>query len=165
MIYFNFDEIDFLILKELKKDARVSASVIARKLEANERTIRNRIDRMIDQGAVRLTAIVDPKAFGYTISLDIFLEIAPEQEHEILEILLSMTEVSYLANGKSTNEISVEARLKDTEQVGHFLRSVLPSIPGVRVKGYTLVPGIIRNIDEWMPPASAFGINLKQDNH
>ncbi|MBN2047976.1 MAG: AsnC family transcriptional regulator [Anaerolineaceae bacterium] len=158
MIYNQYDELDYLILQELKKDARKSATEIARCVNANERTVRNRIDRMVELGAVRLTAVVEPKMFGYTISIDIFLEIAPEQEQEIIERLLSMTEISYLANGTSTNEISVEARLKDAEQVGEFLRTILPSIPGLKVKGYALVPGILRNIDEWMPPAEDFGI-------
>jgi len=156
MAYEGFDELDHRIIQQLRKDARMSSTKIARMVGANERTVRNRIDRMIASGAIRLTAVVEPKAFGYTISVDIFLEIAPELEQDIIARLLAMNEVSYLAYGTSTNEISIEMRLRDTEQVGHVLRTILPSIPGVRVKGYALVPGILRNIDEWMPPPSAF---------
>ncbi|HET58902.1 MAG TPA: Lrp/AsnC family transcriptional regulator [Chloroflexi bacterium] len=156
MAYEGFDELDHRIIQQLRKDARMSSTKIARMVGANERTVRNRIDRMIASGAIRLTAVVEPKAFGYTISVDIFLEIAPELEQDIIARLLAMNEVSYLAYGTSTNEISIEMRLRDTEQVGHVLRAILPSIPGVRVKGYALVPGILRNIDEWMPPPSAF---------
>jgi DNA-binding Lrp family transcriptional regulator len=156
MAYEGFDELDHRIIQQLRKDARMSSTKIARMVGANERTVRNRIDRMIASGAIRLTAVVEPKAFGYTISVDIFLEIAPELEQDIITRLLAMNEVSYLAYGTSTNEISIEMRLRDTEQVGHVLRTILPSIPGVRVKGYALVPGILRNIDEWMPPPSAF---------
>jgi hypothetical protein len=29
----------------------------------------------------------------------------------------------------------------------------------VTVKGHALVPAILRNIDEWMPPADDFGIS------
>ena len=157
MVYEGFDELDHQIIQQLRKDARMSSAQIARMVGANERTVRNRIDRMITSGAIRLTAVVEPKAFGYTISVDIFLEIAPELEQDIIERLLAMNEVSYLAYGNSTNEISIEMRLRDTEQVGYVLRYILPAIPGVRVKGYALVPGILRNIDEWMPPPSAFG--------
>ena len=157
MKHTDFDELDYRILKELKKDARKSASEIARVVGANPRTVRNRIDRMAESDAVRLTAVVDPATFGYIISIDVFLEISPDHETEIIQSLLSMPEVSYLANGTSTNEISVEARLKDAEQVGSFLRKKLPAIPGVKVKGYALVPGILRNIDEWMPPPEEFG--------
>jgi DNA-binding Lrp family transcriptional regulator len=48
------DELDYQIILELRQDARRSASDIARQTGANERTIRNRIDRLIECGAVRL---------------------------------------------------------------------------------------------------------------
>jgi|GEM_PF-375904 DNA-binding Lrp family transcriptional regulator len=152
-----FDHLDYQIILELRKDARKSASEIARALKANERTIRNRIDRLVESGAVRLTSILDPQAFGYVNTVDIFLEVEPEQEHTVIERLLQMHEVSYLAYGLGTQEISIEARFKDNAEMRTFLGKVLPSIPGVRVKGYALVPRILRNIDEWLPRPEDFG--------
>ncbi|NMB86777.1 MAG: hypothetical protein GYA17_00365, partial [Chloroflexi bacterium] len=56
-----------------------------------------------------------------------------------------------------TQEISIEARFKDNVEMRAFLGRVLPAIPGVRVKGYALVPRILRNIDEWLPRREDFG--------
>ena len=154
-----FDELDYKIVLELKKDARASASDIARSVEANERTVRKRIDRLVNLGLVRLTAVVDPKMLGYGISVDIFLEISSAHETEILEVLSQMPQITYLAYGEGTSAISIEARFKDNDEMRMFLRHILPIIPGVRVTGHTLVPGIIRNIDEWMPPPEDFGID------
>lgn len=152
-----FDHLDYQIILELRKDARKSASDIARAIQANERTIRNRIDRLVQSGAIRLTSILDPQAFGYVNTVDIFLEVEPEREQAAIEHLLQMHEVSYLAYGLGTQEISIEARFKDNAEMRTFLGKVLPSIPGVRVKGYALVPRILRNIDEWMPRPEDFG--------
>ncbi|WP_416201795.1 AsnC family transcriptional regulator, partial [Thermanaerothrix sp.] len=44
----SFDLIDYQILQELQVDARKPAAEIARKLGLNERTVRNRIDRMVE---------------------------------------------------------------------------------------------------------------------
>ena len=66
-----FDQIDHQIIRILHNDARTSASEIARELNANERTIRKRIDRLVRLGAVRLTAIIDPEVFGYVTAVDI----------------------------------------------------------------------------------------------
>ncbi len=151
-----FDQLDYQIILELRKDARKSASEIARSLNANERTIRNRIDRLVGSGAVRLTSILDPHAFGYVNTVDIFLEVQPEHEQTAIQQLLSMQEVSYLAYGLGTQDISIEARFKDNAEMRHFLGKVLPSIPGVKVKGYALVPRILRNIDEWLPKPEDF---------
>lgn len=152
----SLDRLDYLIIQELHRNARVSASEIARKAQANERTIRKRIERLISDGVIRLTAILDPAAFGYHTTVDIFLETDPNREAEILERLRAMPEVTYIALGQESTEISIEARFKDTEALREFLGRTLPSIPGVSVSRYTIVPRILRNIDEWMPPEEDF---------
>lgn len=154
-----FDALDYQIITELRKDARVSASDIARKVSANERTIRKRIDRLVELGAVRLTAVVDPATFGYNISVDIFLEVETTREKEILEQFKTMPYITYIAFGEGSKDLSIEARFKDSTEMSTFLRHTLTEIPGVTVTGHALVPGILRNIDEWMPPADDFGIS------
>ena len=157
-----FDALDYQIIQALRRDARVSASDIARAVDANERTIRKRIDRLVALGAVRLTAVVDPKTFGYTISVDIFLEVDPNLETEILEQFKTMPHITYIAFGEGTKDLSIEARFRDSEEMSIFLRHTITKIPGVTLKGHALVPGILRNIDEWMPPAEDFGVNFEE---
>lgn len=153
-----FDELDYQIIRELHAGARISASEIARKTGANERTIRKRIDRLVADGVVRLTAILDPEAFGYITAADIFIEVDPSREEVILSQLMSIHEITYVALGQGTTEISIEARFKDNEALREFLGRTLPSIPGVTVTRYAIVPRILRNIDEWMPGKKDFNI-------
>jgi Lrp/AsnC family transcriptional regulator for asnA, asnC and gidA len=152
----SLDELDYQIIQELHADARASASDIARKTNANERTIRKRIERLVSDGAIRLTAILDPVAFGYQTAADIFLESDPDLEPAVLDRLMSMPEVTYVALGQGTKEISIEARFKDNEALREFLGHTLPDIPGVTVTRYALVPRILRNIDEWVPKKEDF---------
>jgi DNA-binding Lrp family transcriptional regulator len=147
----NFDEFDYQIIHLLHTDARLSAAEIARRTGSNERTVRKRIDRLVEDGAVRLTAILDPGAFGYQIAVDIFIEADPFQEDEIVRRLIAMPEITYVALGQETSEISIEARFKDNQGLREFIGRTLPDIPGVTVSRYALVPRILRNIDEWMP--------------
>ena len=151
-----FDILDYIIIQELHANARVSASHIARKTGSNERTIRKRIDKLLSSGVFRLTAILNPEAFGYLTAADIFLEADPDYEEQILEGLMQMPEITYVAFGQGTTEISVEARFKNNDELREFLRHTLPGLPGVKVTGYALVPRIIRNIDEWFPPKDDF---------
>jgi len=156
-LFSNFDELDYRIIQELHRNARVSASQVARDLDVKERTVRKRIDRLIEMGVGRLTFVVEPQAFGYGIAVDIFLSIDPAHEEQILKELLSIAQISYLAYGQGTNDLSIEARFKTSEEMYEFLRRTLSAIPGIQVKEFTLVPRIIRNIDEWLPPAEDFG--------
>lgn len=151
-----FDKTDQKIILALHKDARTSASEIARDLNANERTIRKRIDRLVRLGAIRLTAIIEPEAFGYVTAVDIFLEVDADREDEVIDIFLNTTEVSYIAFGQGTKDLSIECRFRDNDDMREFLRKRLPTIEGVQIRGYSLVPRIIRNIDEWMPTDEDF---------
>lgn len=150
------DSLDYLIIQELHQNARISASDIARKFDANERTVRNRIDKLVRENVIRLTAIVNPVKFGYITAADIFLDANPSLEKEILQKLVEFPQVTYLALGQGSNDISIEARFKDNEELREFIHRTLPTIPGVKVRGYALVPRIIRNIDEWLPAPDVF---------
>jgi DNA-binding Lrp family transcriptional regulator len=156
---YKFDSLDYKIILALNEDARMPASEIARLTGANERTVRKRIERLVAQEIIRLTAIVNPIAFGYVTAADIFLEVEPDQEQQVLQALMAMPEVTYVAFGQGTNEVSVEARFKDNDLLREFIRHRLAALPGVTVTRYTLVPRILRNIDEWLPSADNFDIN------
>lgn len=152
----SFDSFDHQIIQILHRDARISASQIARALDANERTIRKRIERLVRLGAVRLTAIVDPEAFGYGTAVDIFLEVEADREEAVIRTLLTLSEISYIALGQGTNDLSIECRFKSNDEMRQFLSKKIPAVDGVKIRGYSLVPRIIRNIDEWMPKKSDF---------
>ncbi len=155
----SFDQLDYQIIQALHQDARMAASEIARITGANERTIRARIDGLVQQNIIRLSAILNPQAFGYVTAADIFLEVAPDKEEDIIHTLMDIPEVTYVAYGQGSNDVSIEARFKDNDALREFLRHTLAGMTGVTVKGYTLVPRILRNIDEWTPPKTDFGID------
>lgn len=156
-----FDELDYQIIQCLHQNARMAASEIARITQANERTIRKRIERLEADGIIRLTAILDPAAFGYTITVDIFLETERQKEQEVINQLKAIPEITYIALGQDTAEISIETRFKNNMALREFLGKTLPSIPGVTVTRYAIVPSILRNIDEWLPPKEDFLTNGK----
>jgi DNA-binding Lrp family transcriptional regulator len=161
----SLDELDYQIIRLLHADARAGAADIARQAGANERTVRKRIERLLADGVIRLTAILDPEAFGYLTAADIFIESDPALEPAILKKLMAMPEVTYVALGQETNEISIEARFKDNKELREFLGRTLPGIPGVTVTRYALVPRILRNIDEWMPKKEDFDLTPAPLSH
>ena len=154
-----FDNMDYEIIQALHENARVAASEIARKTGTNERTVRKRIERLLNENVIRLTAILNPLAFGYVTAADIFIQVEPEREAAVIDELMGMPEVTYVAFGQGTNDISIEARFKDNDALREFIRTTLANMEGVNVDRYALVPRILRNIDEWMPPKDDFGLD------
>lgn len=145
------DPLDYQILQILHADARTPASEIARQTGSNERTARLRVERLVELGVVRLTAVLNPLALGFVTAVDVFLEVDLEREEEILARLLNMPEVNYVAYGLGQREISIQARFKDNQGIRHFLQYRLPQIPGLKITGSTLVPRILRDAYDWMP--------------
>jgi Lrp/AsnC family transcriptional regulator, regulator for asnA, asnC and gidA len=152
----HLDRLDYLIIQELHKDARSPATLIGKKTGADARTVRNRIERLVELGVVRLTAIADPRFFGYSTAADIFLEVDPAEEQNLIERFLGMQEISYVAYGAGSGEISLEVRFKNNAELREFLVHRLPSFPGVRHLRHTLVPQILKNINEWSPAEADF---------
>jgi len=151
-----FDSLDFAIIQRLHRDGRLPATKIARSVGVDERTVRNRINRMVKLGAIRIVAIAEPLAFNYDTATDIFLKVETEREAELVDLFLNMRHVSYVAYGPGSGEISLEVRLKNHAGLREFLVHTLPSIPGVKDISYTMVPQILKNIDEWLPGEEDF---------
>jgi DNA-binding Lrp family transcriptional regulator len=154
-----FDALDYKIILHLHADGRATATSIAADTGADVRTVRNRITRLIELGAIRVTAIADPASFGYQTAADIFLQVEHEQESELIQRFLAMSEISYVAYGAGSGEISLEVRFKNNAELREFLVHALPAIPGVNTIRHTLVPEILKNIDEWLPNENDFNMN------
>jgi DNA-binding Lrp family transcriptional regulator len=152
----SFDDLDYRIVCELNQQGRLAASTIASKVGADVRTVRNRIARLIQSNAIRIKAIANPQAFGYQTLVDIFIEVEPNAEATLVKRLLSMPEVAFLAYGPGSGEISIEGYFKDNAEMRNFLVHVLPSMPGIKSYRYTLVPQVLKNIDEWLPRSEDF---------
>lgn len=151
-----FDQLDYEIITLLNEDARMSAAEMEKRTGANQRNIRKRLNRLLNLGAIRLKGIVEPKVFGYGISVDIFLACEDGYEDDILHKLKEMDPICYMATGQTSNELSIEARFQDFEAMERFLKKKLPEIEGLTIKGYAMVPRIEKNIDSWMPPKEIF---------
>lgn len=145
------DEIDFMIILELKKNNAGKLSEIAKKVHLNERSVRRRLKRLIEFRILEPIFLVNASFFGYILIIDIFLSVDPKKLIEVEDILLNMEEVFYIAEGENGGELSIQGRFKDNASLFSFVHKTLPAIDGVLVKGYTFIPNIIKSLHEWAP--------------
>ena len=125
------DSLDYLIIQELHQNARISASDIARKFDANERTVRNRIDKLVRENVIRLTAIVNPVKFGYITAADIFLDANPSLEKEIPpENLLNFLKSLILLLGRVRMIFPLKLVLKITKNSANLYTAHSQPYPG-----------------------------------
>ncbi|GHS99266.1 hypothetical protein AGMMS50276_22580 [Synergistales bacterium] len=155
---FLYDELDFRIISELKKNARASTTEIADMLGVAGRTVRRHIERLVENGVIHFNVYIDPVPFGYVVGADVFLEVSLNRQEEIMEKLLDCSEVVYLASGRQldSNEISLHVNFKNNEQLFDFIYEFLPSLGNLKVKSFAWVPRVIRMMHHWAPQKKDF---------
>ena len=151
----NFDLLDRRIICLLQQNGRAPCAQIALQVGVSERTVRNRIKRLVQHKAIFPTVIVNPAQFGYQTAVDVFCEVELAQMEAVGFALSQLSEVSYIAYSTGDQDISIQALLESSEAVYQFLQR-LSSIPGIRRTKTVLVPRILKNVYEWIPPKSAF---------
>ena len=155
---YEIDKIDVKIVNILLEDGRMSASQIARELgEISERAVRYRIEKMIDEGVIQISAVVRPQAFGLATIADVWLEV--ESDH-ILEVAKKMAEydnVSYVACGIGETDVSIQVVARDTSEIYHFVTEVVRKTTGVRKTTTSIVPMILKDVYQWRVPARISG--------
>jgi Lrp/AsnC family transcriptional regulator for asnA, asnC and gidA len=150
-----FDQLDRHIIQLLQTDGRATSAEIARQLGASERTVRNRINRLVEEGAILPTVVVNHKRFGYPTAVDIFCEVDISRMAEIGQALAQLPEVNYIAYSTGDQDISIQALLESGDAVYEFVQRLV-SIPGIRRTKTVLVPRIVKNTYEWIPPVTDF---------
>ena len=152
---YEIDKSDVKIVNLLLEDGRMSASEIARQLgDISERAVRYRIEKMIDEGVIQISAVVHPQALGLTTTADVWLEVESDQ---ILDVARKMTEydnVSYVACGIGQSDVSIQVIARDTAEIYRFVTETVRKTPGVRKTTTSIVPIVLKDVYHWRVPTS-----------
>ncbi len=150
---YNFDKIDIKIVNLLLEDGRMPASEISRRIEdISERAVRYRIDRMVTEGVIQISAVARPQAFGLTTIADIWLEVESDRILEVAKKMAEFDNVSYVACGIGESDVSIQIVAKDTAEIYQFVTEVVRKVPGVRKTTTSIVPLIIKDVYQWRVP-------------
>jgi len=161
---YEIDEIDLSIVNLLMEDGRMPASEIARILGGvSERAVRYRIERMVEESLVRISAIVNPKMFGYSIIADIWLEVEADSILEVARKVKEFECVSYVACAIGESDVSIQIFARDNVEVYRFVTEVIGKIPGVRKTTTSIVPIVLKDVYQWHVPASTLSRSDREE--
>jgi len=129
---------------------------IARRLGQSARTIQHRIQKLIDLNAFQVVGIPNPATFGYTLTVDIYCEIEVGFQEQVIQALLNMPHITYLALSTGDQDISLQALFKDSTDMQDFITNQLHLVPGMRRTRAVLIPRILKDTSQWLPMDSDF---------
>jgi Lrp/AsnC family transcriptional regulator, regulator for asnA, asnC and gidA len=150
---YEIDNIDIKIINLLMEDGRMPASEMARRIgDISERVIRYRIDRIVKEKYIQISAINNPKSLGYIVTADVFLEVESNSILDVAKKALEYDCVSYVACSIGENDISIQVVGHNTDEVYQFVTEVIGKIPGVRKTTTSIVPLVLKDVYQWRIP-------------
>jgi Lrp/AsnC family transcriptional regulator, regulator for asnA, asnC and gidA len=161
---YEIDVVDYQIIDLLLEDGRMNAAEIARRLEgeSSERSIRYRINRMVEEGIITISAVVNPRALGYQVIADVFVEVEPGKIQEVAQALAAHEMVSYVACSIGDRDISAQVVARDNGEVYAFATEFIGHLPGVRKTTTSIVPMTMKDVHQWRVPRTAVPHNHKK---
>jgi Lrp/AsnC family transcriptional regulator, regulator for asnA, asnC and gidA len=151
------DITDKRIIDLLTVDGRMSCADIANSLgDISERSVRYRLQRLIEQKYIAVTAVVDPKQIGFPVIADVFIEVEPGQILDLAAKIAAFENVTYVACSTGERDISIQIAARDNQELYTFVTEILGHIPGIRRTTTSIVPLIVKDDARWRIPDSYF---------
>ena len=162
---YNFDKTDVKIVNILLEDGRKPASEIARRIgDISERAVRYRIERMVTDGIIQVSAVAKPQAFGLTTIADVWLEVESDRILEVANKMAEFDNVSYVACGIGESDVSIQIVAKDTAEIYQFITEVVRKTTGVRKTTTSIVPLIVKDVYQWRVPERIVGEAIDKES-
>ncbi len=152
---YNIDEHDIGIINSLIDDGRMSCADIARRLGTiSGRAVRYRLDRMLDEGVLQISAVPDTEKLGFPVVADVFLEVESPHIQDVAQSLAEYECISYVGCAIGKPDINVQILAPDNATVYHFVTEVIAKLPGVVQTTTTILSAILKDMSHWRVPTS-----------
>ena len=128
----SLDDIDQHILDAMRKDGRTAFAQIAGKLKVSPGMIRQRYNRLVDMGILRVVAISNPLQRGFKTMALVGIRTDGNKMLEVADAVSKLKEVVYLVVVSGRFDIMAEVVCRDHEDLLKFITEKLYAIDGVR---------------------------------
>ena len=120
----DFDATDRAILRELQEDGRRSFRAIARSVGVSEGTVRSRVRRIEEAGALRILAFVDPSRLGSSVLALMLIRCEGERLDDLVELVVGMPEVTYASTLLGRSDLYVQLICEDNNALWEIVRRI-----------------------------------------
>ncbi len=126
------DQIDLYIIEALQKDGREAFAQIADQLKVSPGMIRQRYNRLVELGYLKVVAVTNPLMMGVRKLAMIGIRTDVGKLTQVAEKLSALKEVVYLVILSGRYDIMIEVFCRDHEELLKFMTEKLATVDGVR---------------------------------
>jgi len=123
------DEISKRIIEQLQQDGRQSYAAIGKAVGLSEAAIRQRVQRLQEQGVLQIVAVTDPLTLGFSRQAMIAVKCAGDLEL-VADALASIEEIDYVVLTAGSFDVLCEVVCEDDDHLLDILRRIrdVPSV-------------------------------------
>jgi len=126
------DSIDQYIIDAMRKDGREAFAQIAEKLNVSPGMIRQRYNRLVELGYLKVVAVTNPLMMGIRTMALIGIHTDGNKMLQVAEKISKLDEVVYLVVVSGRYDIVCEVFCRDHEDLLKFLTEKLAKVDGIR---------------------------------
>ena len=126
------DKIDQHIIEAMRKDGREAFAQIAEQLSVSPGMIRQRYNRLVELGYLKVVAVTNPLMMGMRTMALIGIRTDGRKMLQVAENVSKLKEVVYLVIVSGRYDIMTEVFCKDDEDMLKFLTEKLAKVDGIR---------------------------------
>jgi len=117
------------IIEQLQQDGRRSYATIGKAVGLSEAAVRQRVQRLIDVGAMQIVAVTDPMTLGFPRQTMVGIRCGGDLER-VAGHLAGMEEIDYVVITAGSFDILIEVVCEDDDQLLEILGRIraIPSV-------------------------------------
>ncbi|MBB0229795.1 Lrp/AsnC family transcriptional regulator [Streptomyces alkaliphilus] len=125
------DRVSLGIIEQLQQDGRRSYAAIGKAVGLSEAAVRQRVQKLLDQGAMQIVAVTDPLTVGFLRQAMVGINVEGDLE-PVADALAEMDEVDYVVVTAGSFDLLVEIVCEDDDHLLEMISKRIRTLPGVR---------------------------------
>ncbi|MFD3454177.1 Lrp/AsnC family transcriptional regulator [Streptomyces sp. NPDC058691] len=125
------DSVSKAIIEQLQEDGRRPYAAIGKAVGLSEAAVRQRVQKLLDQGVMQIVAVTDPLTVGFQrqamVGINVDGDIDP-----VADALAAMAEVEYVVVTAGSFDLLIEIVCENDDQLLETINKRIRTLPGVR---------------------------------
>ncbi|MGK5627602.1 Lrp/AsnC family transcriptional regulator [Streptomyces sp. URMC 123] len=125
------DAVSLAIIEQLQEDGRRPYAAIGKAVGLSEAAVRQRVQKLLDQGVMQIVAVTDPLTVGFRRQAMVGIRAEGDLD-PVADALTDMDEVEYVVMTAGSFDLIVEIVCEDDDHLLEVINKRIRTLPGVR---------------------------------
>jgi Lrp/AsnC family transcriptional regulator for asnA, asnC and gidA len=145
------DDTDNAIIELLRADGRMPYRAIAREVGVTESTVRARVRRLEESDTMRVVAVTDIEAAGFTMLLAVGVQVENRSPEQVAREMAAIPEVFSVNVVVGAHDVEILVVAEDQAALTQLITGRLAEVAGVRRLTPALAVDVLKNQPDWVP--------------